>query len=70
MFFVGVFVKRASGVSALVGAVAGFLSVLLIHFARESGAVDLWPVLNGLISFVITVVVGSVVGMISKKKAA
>ncbi len=69
MFFVGVFVKRASGASALVGAVVGFLSVLLIHLARESGVVDLWPVLNGLISFVVTVLVGCAVGIASQKKA-
>ena len=67
MFFLGVFVKRASGPAALVGAVAGFLVVLCIHFMRQAGAVDLWPVLNGLISFLVTVVVGAVAGGFTKK---
>jgi hypothetical protein len=50
-----------------VGAVAGFLVVLCIHFMRQAGAVDLWPVLNGLISFLVTVVVGAVAGGFTKK---
>lgn len=58
MFFLGVFTKRPSGYCALVGALVGFLFVLFLHSLRESGNLDLWPVLNGLISFVLTVVVG------------
>lgn len=68
MFFLGVFAKRAGGSSALVGALVGFLTVLTIHFVRQAGAIDLWPVLNGLISFVVTVVVGAVVSFGSKKE--
>lgn len=68
MFFLGVFVRRAAGPAALTGAVVGFLTVLVIHFAREEGAVDLWPVLNGLISFLTTVVVGLVFGMSQRRK--
>jgi len=58
MFFLGVFTKRPSGYCALAGAVVGFLVVLFLHSSREAGNLDLWPVLNGLISFVLTVVVG------------
>tara|TARA_R110002096_G_scaffold163342_1_gene330872 strand:+ start:405 stop:3026 length:2622 start_codon:yes stop_codon:yes gene_type:complete len=68
MFFLGVFAKRTGGASALIGALVGFLTVLTIHFVRQSGAIDLWPVLNGLISFVVTVVVGVAVGMVSKRQ--
>ena len=69
MFFIGVFVKRASGAAALIGAVVGFLTVLTLHFARQAGAIDLWPILNGMISFVVTVVVGTLAGL-SKRSAA
>lgn len=69
MFFLGVFIKRASGASALIGSLAGFLSVLGIHLAREAGAIDLWPLLNGMISFGITVVVGSLLGMLSNRRS-
>lgn len=58
MFFLGVFTKRPTGFCALAGALVGFLAVVSLHFARESGNLDLWPVLNGLISFVLTAVVG------------
>ena len=68
MFFIGVFVKRASGAAALIGAVVGFLTVLALHFARQAGAIDLWPILNGMISFVVTVVVGTLAGL-SKRSA-
>ncbi len=68
MFFLGVFAKRAGGASALIGASVGFIAVLAVHFVRQSGAIDLWPVLNGLISFVVTVVVGAVAGIAIKWK--
>lgn len=63
MFFLGVFVKRSSGSAALIGAVVGFLTVLTLHFARQVGAIDLWPILNGMISFTVTAVVGALVGL-------
>lgn len=63
MFFLGVFSKRPAGASALIGAVAGFLCVLAIHFLRQAGSIDLWPILNGMISFVVTVTVGYLVGI-------
>ena len=66
MFFLGVFTKRPVGFCALVGALAGFLAVVLLHFSRESGNLDLWPVLNGLISFVLTVIVGYTASYILK----
>ena len=62
MFFLGVFVKRAKGSSALIGAIVGFLTILLIHYLRGLGIFDLWPILYGMISFSITVVVGAAVG--------
>ena len=57
------FTKRPDGHSGLIGALVGFLAVLAIHFARSSGSIDLWPVLNGLISFCVTVLVGGLVGV-------
>lgn len=66
MFFLGVFVKRASGSVALTGAVGGFLTVLAIHFARDAGVVDLWPLLNGMVSFVVTIGLGGVIGILSR----
>lgn len=63
MFFLGVFVKRSSGSAALIGAAVGFLTVLTLHFARQVGAIDLWPILNGTISFTVTAVVGALVGL-------
>ncbi len=48
-------------------ALVGFASVLVIHFAREAEAIDLWPVLNGLISFTITVVAGFIAGFFFKR---
>ncbi len=66
IFFLGVFTKRPGGHSALIGGLAGFLAVLAIHFARSSGSLDLWPVLNGLISFCVTVLVGWLVGVFVK----
>jgi SSS family solute:Na+ symporter len=62
IFFLGVFTKRPCGQSGLIGALIGFLTVVVIHFARSSGSLDLWPVLNGLISFCVTVLVGYLVG--------
>jgi hypothetical protein len=50
----------------LAGALVGFLVVVQLHFARESDNLDLWPVLNGLISFVLTVVVGYAASYILK----
>ncbi len=67
MFFLGVFAKKAGGPSALVGALVGFLVVLFIHFMRQAGVIDLWSVLNGLISFAVTVAVGVVVGLKFRK---
>jgi SSS family transporter len=63
IFFLGVFTKRPCGQSGLIGALIGFLTVVVIHFARSSGSLDLWPVLNGLISFCVTVLVGWFVGV-------
>ena len=67
IFFLGVFTKRPCGHSGLIGALVGFLTVLAIHFARSSGSIDLWPVLNGLISFCVTVMVGCLFGAMSKQ---
>jgi SSS family solute:Na+ symporter len=67
IFFLGVFTKRPCGHSGLIGALIGFLTVLVIHFARSSGSLDLWPVLNGLISFCVTVLVGWSVGVFVKQ---
>jgi SSS family solute:Na+ symporter len=67
IFFLGVFTKRPCGHSGLIGALVGFLTVLAIHFARSSGSLDLWPVLNGLISFCVTVMVGWSVGVFVKQ---
>ena len=69
MFFLGVFVKRSSGSAALIGAVVGFLTVLTLHFARQVGAIDLWPILNGMISFTVTAVVGALVGLSRRTSA-
>ena len=60
--FLGVF-KRPDEHSGLIGALVGFLAVLAIHFARSSSSIDLWPVLNGLISFCVRVLVGGLVGV-------
>jgi len=67
IFFLGVFTKRPRGHSGLIGALVGFLAVLAIHFARSSGSIDLWPVLNGLISFCVTVLVGYLIGAMNKQ---
>ena len=67
IFFLGVFTKRPCGQSGLIGALIGFLTVVVIHFARSSGSVDLWPVLNGLISFCMTVLAGWLIGGVSKQ---
>jgi len=69
IFFLGVFTKRPCGRSGLIGALVGFLAVLAIHFARSSGSIDLWPVLNGLISFCVTVLTGMTVGAFSAPRA-
>ncbi|MDF1813309.1 MAG: sodium/solute symporter [Verrucomicrobiales bacterium] len=62
MFFLGVFIKRATGSAALIGALVGFLTVLLVHYLRNLGVYDLWPILNGTISFLTTVIVGMAIG--------
>ncbi|MEM9478397.1 MAG: sodium/solute symporter [Verrucomicrobiota bacterium] len=67
IFFLGVFTKRPTGPAGLVGAVVGFVSVLVIHFLREAGQLDLWPVLNGIISFTITFFAGLFVGFFTKR---
>ncbi|MEM7698924.1 MAG: sodium/solute symporter [Verrucomicrobiota bacterium] len=70
MFFLGVFVTRAQGAAALLGALAGFLTVLAIHLARESGVHDLWPILNGMISFGVTVILGAAIGIVTRRDRA
>ncbi|MEM0898027.1 MAG: hypothetical protein AAGJ79_14215, partial [Verrucomicrobiota bacterium] len=67
IFFLGVFTKRPTGSAGLVGALVGFASVLFVHFLRESGQLDLWPVLNGIISFTITVLAGVFAGFFTRR---
>ncbi|MEM0970210.1 MAG: cyclically-permuted mutarotase family protein, partial [Verrucomicrobiota bacterium] len=62
LFFLGVITKRIQGSAALIGASVGFATVLAIHLARQSGCIDLWPILNGMVSFGVTVTVASLVG--------
>ncbi|MDF1751219.1 MAG: sodium/solute symporter [Verrucomicrobiales bacterium] len=68
MFFLAIFSKSSRGFSALSGAVLGFVSVWLLNVMRELGVVEIWPLLNGMVSFLTTIAVGFALGATSSPR--
>jgi len=62
MFALGVFTRRVGGGACLIGAVVGAVSIVVVTVLNGRGVIDVWPLLNGLICFVVTFGVAVLVG--------
>lgn len=69
MFALGIFVKHVGGAACLLGSVLGIISVILLNHLNNSGAIDVWPLLNGMVCFVVTFITGCIFGIFFKGSA-
>ncbi|GAA5493907.1 N-acetylneuraminate epimerase [Rubritalea halochordaticola] len=68
MFALGIFVKRVGGVACLLAGLLGTISVAVLKHFNDAGVVDVWPLLNGMVCFIVTFVSGCVLGLIFKSE--
>lgn len=63
IFALGIFTQRVSGSAALIAAIAGALSLGVVHYSNNAGITNIWGLFNGLICFTATFTVGLIAGI-------
>lgn len=64
MFALGIFVKHVGGKACLLGALVGIISVVMMKHFNDTGVIDVWPILNGMVCFVVTFISACLFGLI------
>ena len=66
LFALGIFSRRPNGLAGLIALIGGVVSVVTVYFLNEAGVIDLMPLLYGAVGFVMTLVVGVVLGFVMR----